>query len=361
MDKAKVWRIIAVLLCSLLGIAFVFLLLPRLLILFLPFVLAYLLAKIIEPLVAFLESRAKIPRTIGSIFGIVLAIGVLGTIVGFLLNRLWTECNEIVRQSDVIIAKITGQLEEMRSALAGRIGLSDTWGQVFSDVGTSLTKTIADYTMPAIRGAFSFVKGVPSGIIFAVVFFIGAYFMSSDSEAIRAGLRKTMPAKITLFMEGMMKNVFSALVAYIRAQLVMICVTFLELTLGFLIIGGAVADYALVLALVISIIDAIPILGTGTVLIPWGVYALLIGDIRLGIMLIVLYLICLAVRQIMEPRLVARQIGLHPLLILMVMYIGLRAMGIFGMIIGPVLALVVKQLHAGGVFAAIGQYINGKE
>jgi len=162
-------------------------------------------------------------------------------------------------------------------------------------------------------------------------------------------------------IDGLMKNVFSALGAYIRAQLILICITFFELSIGFLVIGGKVADYALLLALIISIIDAIPILGTGVVLIPWGVLSLLSGDIRLGIMLIILYLICLLVRQLTEPRLVAHRIGIHPLPILMVMYIGLRFFGLFGMILGPVLALVVKQLHTDGLFKKIGDYIRGAE
>ena len=78
-------------------------------------------------------------------------------------------------------------------------------------------------------------------------------------------------------------------------------------------------------------------------------------------MILEIYLICLAVRQMIEPRLVARQIGIHPLLVLMSMYIGLRFIGIFGMLLGPVLALVIKHLYAEGVFAAVGRYIEGKD
>lgn len=358
MDKTKAFRIGVVTVGIILCVLFVFLLLPRLLIWFLPFVLAYFLSKIIEPFVRVLHKRFKIPRTIGSIFGIVLSIGILGTVIGMLLGRLWDEVNDIIAQSDVIIGKIAAQYEAFRDSFAARFGFADDLERIFAGFGTKLSDSVASYTMPAIRGAFDVVKSVPSGIVFAVVFFIGTYFMSSDREAITAGLRRTVPEKGMRFIEKLIQNVFSALGAYIRAQLLMICVTFLELTLGFLIIGGTVADYALLMALIISVIDAIPILGTGTVLIPWGVYAFVAGDIRLGIMLIVLYLICLAVRQMVEPRLVAHQIGLHPLLILMVMYTGLRLIGIFGMILGPILALIVKQLHASGTFAAIGRYIN---
>ena len=346
---------------ALLCVLFVFLLVPRLLIWFLPFVLAYFLSKIIEPVVRTLEKRLKIPRSLGAILGIVLAIGILGTVVGMLLARLWDEMNAVIEKSDVIIAEIAGQYEAFRDSFAARFGFADDLERIFAGFGTKLSDSIASYTMPALRGAFDVMRGVPSAIVFAVVFFIATFFMSSDREEITAGLRRTVPKRVMQFSEKVMQNVFSALGAYIRAQLIMICVTFLELTLGFLVIGGTVADYALLMALIISVIDAIPILGTGTVLIPWGVYAFVAGDIRLGIMLIVLYLICLAVRQMVEPHLVARQIGLHPLLILMVMYIGLRLIGILGMILGPVLALVVKQLHASGIFSAIGQYINKKE
>lgn len=333
--------------------------LPRLLILFLPFVLAYLLSKIIEPLVRFLHQKCKIPRVIGSVFSIVLAIGVLGGIIFAVVSRLVNEARDIIEHSDELIAKIMVQFESMRNFLADRFGIAEALDQLLANLGETISDFAASHTVPALQGAFDVVKGIPSGIIFTVVFFLGTFFISSDRQRIREGFQRALPKGLMRFVDGLMKNVFSALGAYVRAQLVLMCITFCELSIGFLIIGGSVADYALLLALIISIIDAIPILGTGVVLIPWGVFSLLSGDARLGIMLIVLYLICLAVRQLTEPRLVAHQIGLHPLLILVVMYVGLQFFGFFGMILGPVLALCVKQIYAGGLFTKIGNYIRG--
>ncbi len=359
MDKKKAFRIAVVLFGTALCALFVFLLLPRMIVWFLPFILAYLLTKLIEPFVHFLCEKCKIPRSIGSIFCIVLAIGLLGGIITAVVSRLWDEANDILTRSDVIIENIAARFEAFRDSFASRLGLADELGNIFNGFSEKLSEYAASYTGPAIRGAFDMVKSVPSGIIFTVVFVMASYFMSSDRERIAAGLHRFLPEKIMGFANSLSKNVFSALAAYIRAQLVLICITFFELTIGFLIIGGSVADYALLLALIISIIDAIPILGTGTVLIPWGVFSLISGDIRIGVMLIVLYLICLCVRQLVEPRLVAHQIGIHPLMILMVMYIGLRLFGLFGMILGPILALIVKQLYIGGLFSSIGQYIHG--
>lgn len=360
MNKGKALRTAVVGIGALLCILFVFLLLPRLLVWFLPFVLAFVLFKIIEPLVSLLEKKCRIPRTIGSVLGIVAALSIIGGLVYILLGRIWREINDIIAESDVIWASITEKYYIFRDTVATRLGFAGWLDGIFADFGQRFSEFAAKYTEPAIRGALGVVMSVPSMIVFAVVFILATFFMSSDKDRIREGLRKHIPQKVMDFISGLVDNVFSALGAYVKAQLILICITFFELTIGFLIIGGSLANYALLLAFGISIIDAIPILGTGTVLIPWGVYALIVGDVRLGIMLIVLYLICLAVRQLTEPRLVAHQIGIHPLMILMVMYTGLRVMGFFGMIIGPVLALVVKKMYTGGVFSSVGSYIQGK-
>ncbi len=360
MNKGKAARIAVVGIGALLCVLFVFLLLPRLLIWFLPFVLAFVLSKIIEPLVSFLHKKLHIHRTVGSVVGIAVALSIIGGLIYLLVGRIWKEINDIIAESDVIWATITEKYNIFRDTIAARFGLSGWLDSVFADFGQRFSEFAAKYTEPALRGALGVVMSVPQGIIFTVVFILATFFMSSDRERIREGMHKFIPQKVVDFVGGLIDNVFSALGAYVKAQLILICITFFELTIGFLIIGGSVANYALLLAFVISIIDAIPIMGTGTVLIPWGVYAVIVGDTRLGIMLIVLYLICLAVRQLTEPRLVAHQIGIHPLMILMVMYTGLRIMGFFGMILGPVLALVVKKMYTGGVFSAVAAYIEGK-
>ncbi|MBQ7032117.1 MAG: sporulation integral membrane protein YtvI [Clostridia bacterium] len=358
MDKKRTFRIFIVAIGVILGCLFV-VFLPRLLVLFLPFVLAYFLAKIIDPLVRFLHKKCKIPRAIGSVFSIVLAIGVLGGIIFAVVSRLISEMRDIIEHSDEIIAKIMVQFESMRNFVADRFGVAEALDQVLANLGETVSDFAASHTVPALQGAFDVVKSIPSAILFAVAFFMATFFMSSDRRRIREGMHRALPKSMMHFVDDLMTNVFSALGAYVRAQLVLICITFCELSIGFLIIGGSVADYALLFALIISIIDAIPILGTGVVLIPWGLFSLLSGDTRLGIMLIVLYLICLAVRQLTEPRLVAHQIGLHPLLILMVMYVGFQFFGFLGMILGPVLALCIKQIYAGGLFTKIGRYIRG--
>ena len=103
----------------------------------------------------------------------------------------------------------------------------------------------------------------------------------------------------------------------------------------------------MILAIVIAIIDALPILGTGTVLIPWGLILIIIGNYPLGLGILGLYLFILIVRQLIEPKIVATQIGVYPLLTLIAMYTGVKLIGLFGVIVGPIVLIILKNVFAG--------------
>ena len=127
-----------------------------------------------------------------------------------------------------------------------------------------------------------------------------------------------------------------------RAESILCLVTFVMLLLGFWYLG---VDYALLTAVLVAIVDALPVLGTGTVLVPWSVYQLLLGSVPRGVALLALYAVILLVRNLLEPKLVAAQAGLPPLAALMAMYLGFRLFGVGGMLLAPVVMMFVKQLQ----------------
>ena len=163
--------------------------------------------------------------------------------------------------------------------------------------------------------------------------------MSSDKEKIMSFITKQMPAKWMPKIINIKNNLSSVLLGYIKAQLILMAITFVEVTIGLFIIG---IDYAILFGLIISFIDVLPVLGTGTILIPWALFSLITGNYSLGFSLIILYGVVLLVRQFLEPKIVGGQIGLHPLATLSAMYIGLKVLGIMGMILGPIIVLVIK-------------------
>jgi sporulation integral membrane protein YtvI len=134
---------------------------------------------------------------------------------------------------------------------------------------------------------------------------------------------------------------FSALFGYIRAQLILMTVTFTQLSIGLWIIG--IKNYIL-LALIISFVDALPVLGTGGIMVPWAAYSFITGNLKIGISLLILYAIVLVVRNLIEPKVLGEQIGMHPLLTLVAMYAGLQILGVAGLIIGPITVLTVKNI-----------------
>ena len=132
---------------------------------------------------------------------------------------------------------------------------------------------------------------------------------------------------------------------WLKAESILCLVTFCMLLIGFLYLR---LDYALLTAVVVAVIDALPVLGTGTVLIPWSVFHLLLGSAPKGLALLALYAIILLVRSLLEPRLMAAQVGLPSLTALLAMYLGFCLFGVGGMLLLPVALLFVKQLQDGG-------------
>lgn len=137
------------------------------------------------------------------------------------------------------------------------------------------------------------------------------------------------------------KDLFLALFGYLRALFILMFITFLELYIGFSILR---VSFALSLAFLTSIIDALPVFGTGTVLLPWAGYHFLIGKNNFGLSLIVLYLVVFIVRQIIEPKIIGKHLGVHPLLTLFGMFVGMKALGVAGLILGPVTLVVIKSM-----------------
>lgn len=340
-------------------------LLPEVIVLTLPFIIAFLLAKLIEPLVVFLNRRVKIPRKLASGILVILVVSGLIWLLVAVGSRIADEISYLVSHTDEITSVLTQFFKNVQNFLNGFMGgkLSQFFGTELdmSAIGEKVSSYVNGYVGPAIQKMVAVVKSLPNVLVFIVVLILGTYFISSDNEKISEYLEKATPEFAKKHFTSVKRDMSKAFFGYIRAQLLLMTITFFECTIGFLVIGGSFAKYALLLGLSISVIDMFPVLGTGTVLIPWGLYCLVTGNIRIGISLLILYGICLLVRQLLEPKIVGKQIGIHPLVTLMTMYAGLRLIGFAGMILGPILALVFKNLAESGFFRVIKNYLMCNE
>lgn len=318
---------------------------------FLPFILAYILAYITNPLVAFMEKKLKIPRRIASAITVLFVLLLLGAIVTFIIYRIIYEIEDLTEQ----LPGLFNAAKEQISILFDRgfnlyinlpVEISQFIDTVMNDITKNLSSMLKPITDATLNFAGNFASALPSILIFIIVLFISTYFISSDKDKIGRFIRKQFPEIWIERILSIKSDLIFALLGYIKAQLILMSITFIEVSIGLLIIG---IDYAILLALLISIIDALPILGTGTVLIPWALVAFVMGNFPMGLSLIILYGIVLLVRQLLEPKIVGGQIGLYPLVTLMSMYVGLQIFGVVGMILGPVTILIIKNLQRAGL------------
>ncbi len=193
---------------------------------------------------------------------------------------------------------------------------------------------------------------IPSLIIAAIVFVISTVFISSDYDKIKIFfVKQVKPERARKISDAWHLGV-NSLKKMIKAYCLIILITSFELTVGFYIlkfIGVFDSPYIIFISVAIAFIDIIPVLGTGTVLIPWAVISFITGNIGMGIGLLAMYVIILVIRQIIEPKLVAGQVGLPPIATIIAMYVGSKTLGVLGFFILPFIVILIKVYNDAGL------------
>ncbi len=350
--QSKVFKTLGIVLCIAVICGLAYFVMPTLLVALLPFVIAYFLSIALEPLIRLLSEKMHLPRPIAAGVSTVLALIVVGGLLSWLVWQLWMQIIELADKWPELYEASRTYLE---TTFAGWSGFYDSMSpqvQSYIDYGlaearsglTSLISPVANRLVSFARGL---VAGVPSTIIFVIVTFLACNFMCADRKKMRALFAHVFGVKTLQRVSQIWRDLKAALGGYVKAQLAIMCVSFVILLIGFSIAG---APFTLLFAFVVAFLDALPVFGSGLVLIPWTLISLLQQNYLTMTICIVMYVTIIVTRQILEPRILGKQIGVPPLLTLMSMYIGLKTIGIFGMVIGPVLVLIIKNLYVGGVF-----------
>ena len=218
--------------------------------------------------------------------------------------------------------------------------------QVVNEVGKSLASTLAKYATEfsgwAVRTIASGAISIPGLLIKIIITVVSSFYIALDYSNVLRVLKRLIPMGQRDFVVQAVGYARTAVLAYIKSYSIMFCLTFLELWIGLLILK---VPYTAGLAFGIAVFDLMPILGVGGILLPWGFVALVMGKLPMGIGVIVLYLIIAAVRNAVEPRIVGKHIGLHPLATLVAMVVGLRLAGLVGMLLLPISLVAVVRIR----------------
>ncbi len=309
-------------------------------VLLLPFLLAYALSLAVEPAAKRVSGLLRLPEKLCAVVLFSVFLILLLFLLGWLFAKLFREAQDLLirlwKEEDGFFAPLAELplpflREETRESLRGSMkGLTD---KLFSAIGSRLPDLAVRLT--------SF---LPNALISVIVAIFAGYYFCTDRARIMASIRDCLPLAAQKKVDEWKPAVRRFFKRYLGAYLRIMGLTFLELLVGFLILR---VKNALLLSLLIAFVDILPVLGVGTVLIPWGIVALLGQNYLTGVGLLILCLFITIVRQIAEPRIVGRHFGLHPLLTLAVTYAGFRLFGIPGMLAAPAVALALKWILDG--------------
>ena len=352
-ERGRLWLRLGIqllgLVCFVLGVRYVAFPLLRLL---MPFVLALVAAWLLNPLVRILRERLGLSRGILSVALILLAVGVISGVFIALGLTLFGEVRSLAENWSSIWLSIQQTFEELATALDRLLEyLPSGLEQFIDDNLEHFNQWLGSLVNSGVRFAGGWATGfafsIPTFVVAFIVFLLAAYFITADYPGIMARAREHMPEGLRAFAAHIRTTALGALAGYVRAEIIISVAVFFILTAGFFIIDQ---PYGLLLALLFSVLDFIPIIGSGTIMVPWAVVDLFLGDWSHAAGLMVVWGVVCVFRRVAEPKAVGSQTGLSPILSLMSMYVGMQLAGVLGMILGPIVCLVAISICRTGIF-----------
>lgn len=313
-----------------------------------PFVLGFIIAFIFKPVIRTMTTKLKLPNNlsalivVGFFYLILLAIAIfLGFEVFLYLRDFFIEIPEFY--NNVLLPWLSGALTDLEE-LVSQIdpALVDQVRQYSAQILESLGNLITSISVGSLTYITNIATKIPLFLVGFLLTVISSFFIAMDYQKIvNFLLDQVSPSKRSLLIDAQLYLV-STLQKYGKSYLMIMSITFVELTIGLSILG---IESAIAIAFLIAIFDILPVAGTGGIMVPWTIFTFLEGNSRLGFGLLVLYLIITVIRNIIEPKIIGDQVGLHPLLTLIAMFIGLQLFGVAGLFGLPITLAILNGLH----------------
>lgn len=301
-----------------------------------PFLIAWFVAFVVREPAAKISGKTRIsPKVIRPILAILLTLMAFGAISLFVwkcTSMLWELLSDIGEGKnpiyDVIIALSDPRLPVFGDGISEELAerISEAISSMITSLFTSLASSLTDW-----------ISSVPSILLFLLVTVIALVYFAIDLEKINTRVRSLLPKSLSARLSGIRESFLSTAGKYIGAYMLLMLETFGVLLIGFIILG---VERASTLALIVSVLDLLPIIGVGTVLVPWSVISFVTGERFLGVGLLLLFVLNTVIRELTEPKIVGKSLDMHPLMTLIFIYVGYALFGLSGLVALPVLAML---------------------
>ena len=335
-------------------IALIYIIFKYLLPFLMPFFIAALIAIFTRPLARLISRKTHIKLNIVALLCTIICFIIVAGLIAVIVVRLASLATDLFSALPSIYTDaIEPALTNFTDRIAEQIGkLSPETVSMLERFSDKLIDSVGDAALAlsnwTINGVKNIVTGLPNFLLSCVICVIAAIFITLDYEKIKNTGKLIMPDRTTKVIMESSSNLRKIIWKYLKAYGVIFLVTFAEIAVGLLIIG---VDNAILIAVLIAIFDIFPIVGSGMILLPWTIITLIQGKIMRGIGLGILYVIVIVVRQFLEPRVVGKHVGMHPLLTLACMFVGAHLFGGIGLFGVPVTCAVILSLNENKVIS----------
>lgn len=313
---------------------------------FLPFILAFLIALVMEPFVIQLMQVLKLKRSYAALLSLILVILGIGFFVSLILVRLYNELSDLsitLPNYNYLMRLLNQQIDSFEKFVVINPQIQATLNSSL----VSLLKSMQNWATSASLALLSFLAAVPGFLFVLVVALVATLLVSSSFPGIKRFFNGLVPRNWHAGAQTVSQDLGSAIIGFLRAETILISITGIILTVGLLIMGNR---YAFTIGFVAAFLDLLPIVGTGILFVPWIIGLFLMKAVSDAIKLLVIWVLAIVIRQMLEPRIMSKSIGLHPLPTLISMYVGLKLLGGIGLVIGPSLVILYEALRKAGIF-----------
>ena len=335
-----------------LALAAVVFLLPKVIVFFTPFIVGWIIALIARPMVHFLETKVKIKRKIGGAFVIIAVIAVIVLGLYFLFAWLFHQLTSMLMDLPRLWKGIEADLADVAEALnllSKKMPGEETvdFQEMFNSLLASLGNNIEAFSVPTFTAVGDFAMRLPTIFIGMIMALLSSYFFVADRSQVREWVDKFTPVSWKLRWNMVKRSLSSSVGGYFKAQLKIEVWMYLLLTIGLGLLG---VDYFALIAFLIALLDFFPVFGTGTIMVPWAVTRILIGDYKMAIWLLIIWAGGQLMRQLIQPKIMGDTMGVPTLPTLFLLYIGYKLGGVLGMILSIPLGLLLYALYQEGAF-----------
>lgn len=281
---------------------------------------------------------------------ILILVLVMSIIIGFLvwgIVSLISESSNLLQNFNIYMEKANEIIQNLLASIdLSKIKIPQEIMNIAQNSFQEFLGTVSTWAKELLTSVLNGITSIPTVVIYIVITLLSLYFICTDKIYMVDQLEHHFPRKWVKKLAMHIKEITKVLGGYLKAEAILVLVSFFISVVGLYLLkfAGFNLPFPLLAALIIGFVDALPIFGSGTVMIPWAILCAIDGDIKLGMAILVLWIIMSIVRQFMEPRLVSKQIGIHPIFTLIAMYTGFKLIGVFGMLIGPIVLIVLKNI-----------------